>query len=199
MRVDLGRAAGRRLRQQIRTYVLQPYQLVKDLRTEHETGNVEAVLDGDLDPFMEAWLRQRATCGRREWRTASAPAAGVVRRAPASRILAVRLRAARPVRGRVPTTDQALPMIKLENVTKVYKGDVVALRDAERRHPEGRVRLPRRAVGLGQVHVAPPPQQGGDARRGASGSPARTSASCRAGRSRTCAATSAASSRTSSC
>ena len=37
---------------QIRSYVLAPYQLVKDLRTEHETGNVEAVLDGDLDDFM---------------------------------------------------------------------------------------------------------------------------------------------------
>jgi peptide chain release factor 2 len=46
---------------QIRSYVLQPYQLVKDLRTEHETGNVEGVLDGDLDPFIEAYLRwQRA-------------------------------------------------------------------------------------------------------------------------------------------
>jgi peptide chain release factor 2 len=42
---------------QIRSYVLQPYQMVKDLRTEHETGNVQAVLDGDLDPFMESWLR----------------------------------------------------------------------------------------------------------------------------------------------
>jgi peptide chain release factor 2 len=46
---------------QIRSYVLQPYQLVKDLRTEHETGNVDAVLDGDLDPFMEAYLRWRRT------------------------------------------------------------------------------------------------------------------------------------------
>ena len=44
---------------QIRSYVLAPYQLVKDLRTDHETGNVQAVLDGDLDGFMEAFLRWR--------------------------------------------------------------------------------------------------------------------------------------------
>ena len=44
---------------QIRSYVLAPYQLVKDLRIGHETGNVEAVLDGDLDPFMESFLRWR--------------------------------------------------------------------------------------------------------------------------------------------
>jgi peptide chain release factor 2 len=43
----------------IRGYVLAPYQQVKDERTGHETGNVQAVLDGDLDPFMEAWLRWR--------------------------------------------------------------------------------------------------------------------------------------------
>ncbi len=47
---------------QIRSYVLHPYQMVKDLRTEHSTGNVEAVLDGDLDGFSEAYLRwMRAT------------------------------------------------------------------------------------------------------------------------------------------
>ncbi len=44
---------------QIRSYVLQPYQMVKDLRTDHEAGNVQGVLDGDLDPFMEAYLQWR--------------------------------------------------------------------------------------------------------------------------------------------
>ena len=42
---------------QIRSYVLHPYQMVKDLRTGVETGNTAAVLDGDLDQFAEAWLR----------------------------------------------------------------------------------------------------------------------------------------------
>jgi peptide chain release factor 2 len=44
---------------QIRTYTLAPYQLVKDERTRHETGNVQAVLDGDLDAFIEAYLQWR--------------------------------------------------------------------------------------------------------------------------------------------
>lgn len=42
---------------QIRSYVLHPYQMVKDLRTRHETGQAAAVLDGDLDGFMESYLR----------------------------------------------------------------------------------------------------------------------------------------------
>ena len=42
---------------QIRSYVMQPYTLVKDHRTNAETGNVEAVLDGDLDPFINAYLK----------------------------------------------------------------------------------------------------------------------------------------------
>jgi peptide chain release factor 2 len=49
---------------QMRSYVLHPYQMVKDLRTEHETGNTAAVLDGDIDAFIEAgirWRRQQET------------------------------------------------------------------------------------------------------------------------------------------
>ena len=42
---------------QIRSYVLHPYNMVKDLRTDHETGNSQAVLDGELTPFMEAYLK----------------------------------------------------------------------------------------------------------------------------------------------
>jgi len=48
-RVDFG--------SQIRSYVLQPYQMVKDLRTQHEVGDVASVLDGAVDGFMEAYLR----------------------------------------------------------------------------------------------------------------------------------------------
>jgi peptide chain release factor 2 len=42
---------------QIRSYVFQPYQMVKDLRTGCETGNIQAVMDGDIDKFIQAWLR----------------------------------------------------------------------------------------------------------------------------------------------
>ena len=46
---------------QIRSYVLQPYRLVKDLRTNHEMGNVDAVLDGDIGSFIEAYLLSAST------------------------------------------------------------------------------------------------------------------------------------------
>jgi peptide chain release factor 2 len=50
---------------QIRSYVFQPYQLVKDLRTGVETGNVQAVMDGELDPFVDGWLRSGCPISRR--------------------------------------------------------------------------------------------------------------------------------------
>ena len=43
---------------QIRNYVLHPYKLVKDLRTGHETSNAQAVLDGDLNDFLKAYLME---------------------------------------------------------------------------------------------------------------------------------------------
>jgi len=45
---------------QIRSYVFQPYQMVKDLRTGHETGNISAVMDGDFDGFIYAYLEMNA-------------------------------------------------------------------------------------------------------------------------------------------
>ena len=44
---------------QIRSYVFHPYSMVKDLRTAHETGNIQAVMDGDLDGFIDSYLRSQ--------------------------------------------------------------------------------------------------------------------------------------------
>jgi peptide chain release factor 2 len=41
---------------QIRNYIMHPYKLVKDVRTSHETGNVGAVMDGDISPFLKSYL-----------------------------------------------------------------------------------------------------------------------------------------------
>ena len=49
---------------QIRSYVLQPYQMVKDLRTGREIGNITGVLDGDLDPLIDSYLQWRRAEGK---------------------------------------------------------------------------------------------------------------------------------------
>jgi peptide chain release factor 2 len=51
---------------QMRSYVLNPYQMVKDLRTEHESGNPQAVLDGEIDDFLEAGIRWRRGADKAE-------------------------------------------------------------------------------------------------------------------------------------
>ena len=50
---------------QMRSYVLQPYQMVKDLRTEYEVSNPAAVFDGDIDGFLEAGIRWRRSAERK--------------------------------------------------------------------------------------------------------------------------------------
>jgi peptide chain release factor 2 len=63
---------------QIRSYVLQPYTMVKDLRTDAETGNAQAVLDGEIDMFIEAYLKQQMRAA------ASQPALNESRSGPAA-------------------------------------------------------------------------------------------------------------------
>jgi peptide chain release factor 2 len=49
---------------QIRSYVFQPYRMVKDLRTNVQASDVKAVMDGDLDPFVNGWLRAGCPAGK---------------------------------------------------------------------------------------------------------------------------------------
>ena len=62
---DLKGDAGNSWGSQMRSYVLHPYQMVKDLRTNHEVGNPDAVFDGDIDAFIDAGVRWRRQTGLR--------------------------------------------------------------------------------------------------------------------------------------
>ncbi|HYH30279.1 MAG TPA: peptide chain release factor 2 [Pseudonocardia sp.] len=62
-KLDALKDSGSSWGNQMRSYVLHPYQMVKDLRTEHEVGNPSAVLDGDIDAFIEAGIRWRRSQG----------------------------------------------------------------------------------------------------------------------------------------
>jgi peptide chain release factor 2 len=55
-----GEKRGINFGSQIRSYVMQPYQMVKDLRTREQTGDINRVLDGDIDPFIKAYLMKKA-------------------------------------------------------------------------------------------------------------------------------------------
>ena len=50
---------------QIRSYVMQPYTMVKDHRTGEETGNVDSVMDGNLDPFISAYLKWQSLSNKK--------------------------------------------------------------------------------------------------------------------------------------
>ena len=165
---------------QIRTYTLAPYQLVKDERTRYETGNVQAVLDGDLDRVHRGVPA-----------LAQSTQFGIIRYCHSEHGPHCYPRSA---------SDAAHHMIRFEDVSKTYKGDVVALKELSLEILKGEFVFLVGPFGLREVDVPEAPAaRRGRHRRAGSWSPAATSVGSVPGRFRSSGATSVASSRTSSC
>ncbi len=96
---------------QMRSYVLHPYQMVKDLRTEHEVGNTSGVFDGDIDDFLEAGIRWR-----KHGEQAAAPPPADARRLPRRGTRTVPVRPGNP---QEPDVCSIL-VIRFDSVSKVY-------------------------------------------------------------------------------
>ena len=174
---------------QIRTYTLAPYRLVKDERTRYETGNVDAVLDGDLDAFIEAWLqwRRRETAPTGSLRSAP-ECPGAVRPGPCTEFARARCYPRRDPHDSLRERLQDLQGRRRRAPRRVAS---TCRRASSSSSSARRVRGSRPSSACCSARRRPP--------RVASSSPAATSRAVALEGARSCAATSARSSRTSSC